>query len=229
MNKLVYIITVLVALLFAGCDKSVEEENGLKTIVGYKELLEAHQAGLIFKEVIKLTDGTSVFFEDGSRIIVPHSSFLIHDHTDSNVPEVRAIAGATCWSVGGQLTSINILPGDTPNVKAEPVYVYYNARILFMHLSNRQVLEFPTKAQVMEDELERMQNLPSIYIDTGGKGIWSKENYVDGTITIKDPEKLYSNVSEFNAAMGIRGRGNSTWSFPKKPYKVKLKEKASIT
>ena len=28
--------------------------------------------------------------------------------------------------------------------------------------------------------------------------------------------------------MGIRGRGNSTWSFPKKPWKVKLKEKASL-
>lgn len=28
--------------------------------------------------------------------------------------------------------------------------------------------------------------------------------------------------------MGIRGRGNSTWGFPKKPWKVKLKEKASL-
>ena len=28
--------------------------------------------------------------------------------------------------------------------------------------------------------------------------------------------------------MGIRGRGNSTWSFPKKPWKVKLDQKASL-
>ena len=78
------------------------------------------------------------------------------------------------------------------------------------------------------DEIARRQNIPVIYIDTRGAGIYDKENYVDGTITIKDPEKLYSDVEEFSAAMGIRGRGNSTWSFPKKPYKVKLKEKASI-
>ena len=77
-------------------------------------------------------------------------------------------------------------------------------------------------------DIERLQNIPVIYIDTKGAGIYDKENYVDGTITIKDPEKLYSDVPEFTAAMGIRGRGNSTWGFPKKPYKVKLKEKASI-
>ena len=77
-------------------------------------------------------------------------------------------------------------------------------------------------------DVERLQNIPVIYIDTKGAGIYDKENYVDGTITIKDPENIYSNVSEFSAPMGIRGRGNSTWGFPKKPYKIKLKEKASI-
>ena len=74
----------------------------------------------------------------------------------------------------------------------------------------------------------RRQNLPTVHIDTKGQGIYDKDNYVNGTITIKDYEKLYSDVTEFSAEMGIRGRGNSTWSFPKKPYKIKLKEKASI-
>lgn len=79
-----------------------------------------------------------------------------------------------------------------------------------------------------EQEIARRQNIPVIYIDTRGVAINDKENYVDGTITIKDPEKLYSDVEEFSASMGIRGRGNSTWGFPKKPWKVKLKEKASL-
>ena len=77
-------------------------------------------------------------------------------------------------------------------------------------------------------EIARRQNIPHVYIDTGGQPINDKENYVEGTITIKDPEKLYSDVEEFSALMGIRGRGNSTWSFPKKPWKVKLKAKASL-
>ena len=77
-------------------------------------------------------------------------------------------------------------------------------------------------------DIARRQNIPVIYIDTKGIEIRDKENYVDGTITIKDPENIYSEVSEFSAPMGIRGRGNSTWGFPKKPWKVKLKEKASL-
>lgn len=39
---------------------------------------------------------------------------------------------------------------------------------------------------------------------------------------------MYSDVTTFTGRMGIRGRGNSTWSFPKKPWKVKLDEKASL-
>ena len=228
MKKLSYVITILAALLFVGCSKPSEEGNDSKILIGYKELLEAHQDGKLFKEAVKLSDGTTVFFEDGSRITVPHSSFPIYDHTESKAPEVATVAGMSWWSVGGQLTSIKILPTDTPDEKAEPVYVYYDAWGLYMHLSNRKMIEFDSKATVEKEQLERKQNIPSVYINTGGKGIYDKENYVDGTITIKDHEKLYSDVEEFSAAMGIRGRGNSTWSFPKKPYKVKLKEKASI-
>ena len=86
----------------------------------------------------------------------------------------------------------------------------------------------PVEPEGPDAELARLQNIPHIYIDTKGVAINSKEEYVEGTITIMDPEKLYSDVEEFTAAMGIRGRGNSTWSFPKKPWKVKLKEKASL-
>ena len=88
--------------------------------------------------------------------------------------------------------------------------------------------EAPSDTEAPEVALTRLQNIPHIYIDTKNVPINSKENYVEGTITVKDPEKLYSDVEEFTAPMSIRGRGNSTWGFPKKPWKVKLKEKASI-
>jgi hypothetical protein len=99
-------------------------------------------------------------------------------------------------------------------------------------LSNRSILKFPSKVLEEEkdamEELARKQNIPIVRIDTKGKPILDKKNYVDGTISISDPEGLYSDVYEFKADMGIRGRGNSTWSFPKKPWKVKLDEKASL-
>ncbi len=78
-------------------------------------------------------------------------------------------------------------------------------------------------------ELARRQNIPIVRIKTdGGAEILDKKNYVRGSIMVSDIEGLYSDVKNFNAAMGIRGRGNSTWEWPKKPWKVKLDEKASI-
>lgn len=68
--------------------------------------------------------------------------------------------------------------------------------------------------------------LPVVYIYTEDSApVESKDNYVNGTI------KIYPNVEDvaiLNSEMGIRGRGNTTWTFPKKPYKVKLGSAASV-
>ena len=49
----------------------------------------------------------------------------------------------------------------------------------------------------------------------------SKEEYIDCTVTISGTE-----IEEYSA--GIRGRGNSTWGLPKKPYRIKFDEKVSV-
>ena len=217
-------------MLLASCQKpEPDSEQGKdKVLPGYKELLEAYDAGKQYKAVEAAEGQNVVIFEDGSKITVPTSSFAIHDHMDSPVPIVEFIAGSPWWRIDGQMTGIPVVASSTPKESALPVYVYYDKRTLHMHISNRDVLVFPSRKLDMENELQRRQNIPVVYIDTGGKGIYDKENYVKGTITIKDPEKLYGDVEEFSAPMGIRGRGNSTWSFPKKPWKVKLDSKASI-
>jgi len=61
--------------------------------------------------------------------------------------------------------------------------------------------------------------LPVIYIDTqNARTITSKEDYVNGTITIKQGYHILYEEQ----AMRIRGRGNATWGYPKKPYRIKL-------
>ena len=61
--------------------------------------------------------------------------------------------------------------------------------------------------------------LPVIYIDTqDAQPITSKDDYINGTIIIKqDYRVLYEEQT-----MRIRGRGNSTWTHQKKPYRIKL-------
>ncbi len=66
--------------------------------------------------------------------------------------------------------------------------------------------------------------LPVIALTTaGGAGI-DREVYVDGNLSITsgDPALVYS------GSMEIRGRGNSTWSMPKKPYRIKLAAKSGL-
>ncbi len=68
-------------------------------------------------------------------------------------------------------------------------------------------------------------SLPHIYIDIeNGDEITSKEDYVSGTVRI-DGKGEYD---DYEGTMKIRGRGNSSWSYPKKPYKMKLDKKASL-
>lgn len=71
----------------------------------------------------------------------------------------------------------------------------------------------------------RQDSLPHIYINTeGGAEILSKEDYVNASIII-DGKGKYEN---YNGSTQIRGRGNSTWGMPKKPYRLKLATKASL-
>ena len=68
--------------------------------------------------------------------------------------------------------------------------------------------------------------LPVVYVDTqGGQGIYSKEEYVKASLKIRGAGQ-YDGLDE--VACDIRGRGNTTWYWPKKPYLLKLEEKQSI-
>ena len=68
--------------------------------------------------------------------------------------------------------------------------------------------------------------LPIVYVDTeGGKGIYSKEEYVKASLKIRGTEQ-YDGLDEITCS--IRGRGNTTWEWPKKPYLLKLDEKQSL-
>ena len=67
--------------------------------------------------------------------------------------------------------------------------------------------------------------LAHIYIQTeGNASIISKEDYLDGVLTI-DGQSKYEDLV---ISSRIKGRGNSTWSLPKKPYKMKLSDDASV-
>ena len=70
--------------------------------------------------------------------------------------------------------------------------------------------------------------LPVVYIDTGGQEIVSKEEYIDATIKIQGNAEYSDSGVLYEGATEIRGRGNSTWGLPKKPYRLKLDKKTNV-
>ena len=71
-----------------------------------------------------------------------------------------------------------------------------------------------------------LNDVPSIEIDTeDGGGVTSKYDYKTCTVSVSNaPEgENFENVSAL-----IRGRGNSSWSYPKKGFKLKFDKKQSM-
>lgn len=69
--------------------------------------------------------------------------------------------------------------------------------------------------------------LKKLYVNTpGGVGIYSKDSWVEGcSFKLVD---MSGNVRYESAGVSVKGRGNSTWNYPKKPYAVKLPDKADL-
>ena len=79
------------------------------------------------------------------------------------------------------------------------------------------------KASGDDTQLCQLTNLPTVVINTeGGKEITSKKEYVNANVYIisEGGTNLLS-----TALTGVRGRGNASWGFPKKPYRIKFAEK----
>jgi spore coat protein CotH len=69
--------------------------------------------------------------------------------------------------------------------------------------------------------------LPVIRIETAGhQSIESRENYLDAVISINSSPNPEYNLEE--TPVTIRGRGNTTWWYPKKPYRLKFPEKQKL-
>lgn len=69
-----------------------------------------------------------------------------------------------------------------------------------------------------------IETLPVLTISTDGSApILSKETYVNGSYSL-----AVEGSSATEGTLEIRGRGNSTWSWDKKPYRLKLTKAAEI-
>ncbi len=110
--------------------------------------------------------------------------------------------------------------GDSRHV-ADTVTIAVNAAL---HCT---VIDAVSTARDYRIQLFPDAGIPVFWIDTeSNQSIVSKDDYIDATLRV-DPRTGHEQESRL-IATEIRGRGNSTWGMPKKPYRMKFNDKESL-
>ena len=212
-------ILFLSAALLVACrpDAIVEEAARLRSVTGPETALvlpEGGQALLHFR--VQDPDYPLDLRVGDSRGQVSVSLF------DGNAPHVVRLTEVRPDAVPGAYVAV--LQDRGENNFLEDIYLRVRSaegEVVTAPRVSVQGSAYREKEKLLVDT-----GLPVVIIDTqGGKAVASKDTYVPGTVRIQgvgDWEGLAETGCE------IRGRGNTTWYWPKKPYLLKLNEKQHI-
>ena len=236
-----------ILLLAVSCrEDRIVPETKPTTPPSFLEMVRAYRDGKTYVETRTLTTFSKVFFQDGTSVIVPTAEWVIEDGTDtlSYVPKTVVRQG-TNWFIDGEDTGIGRTNG--PLEESIPLYAYRDLKYLRIWASNGETMEFdngwePEKPEEPVDPpkppyidplhdkaIPSNFRIPTVHITTeGGKAIDSKDHYVNATFRFEDPSRFYTDEESLELTGRIKGRGNTTWGMPKKPYRIKLDEKAHV-
>ena len=236
-----------ILLLAVSCRKDrIVPETKPSSPPSFLEMVHAYRDGKTYVETRTLTTFSKVFFQDGTSVVVPTAEWVIEDGTDtlSYVPKTVVRQG-TNWFIDGEDTGIGRTNG--PLEESIPLYAYRDLKYLRIWASNGETMEFdngwePEKPEEPVDPpkppyidplhdkaIPSNFRIPTVHITTeGGKAIDSKDHYVNATFRFEDPSRFYTDEESLELTGRIKGRGNTTWGMPKRPYRIKLDEKAHV-
>ena len=236
-----------ILLLAVSCrEDQIVPETKPSTPPSFLEMVKAYRDGKTYVENRTLTTFSKVFFQDGTSVVVPTAEWVIEDGTDTltYVPKTVVRQG-TNWFIDGEDTGIERANG--PLEESVPLYAYRNLKYLRIWASNGETMEFdngwePEKPEEPVDPpkppyidplhdkaIPSNFRIPTVHITTeGGKAVDSKDNYVNATFRFEDPSRFYTDEESLELTGRIKGRGNTTWGMPKRPYRIKLDEKAHV-
>lgn len=182
----------------------------------YLLLLQQYEAGQGYTFISQAGSSTSIKWYD--ETVMEISDMDIHDCTEKKI-SVLGVDRKGWWMIDGVPTGFRKNESQS-NEDSYPLYVYFDNSGLHLCLTNGSRL-------LIHRTEPRRDKLPVIRISSEGP-IVSKDDYVIGSISIENPDHMYSDQDGFSASMKIKGRGNSTWGMPKKPYRIKLDSKSEM-
>ena len=81
--------------------------------------------------------------------------------------------------------------------------------------------------ELVGEDKAYFSRLPVIYINTDDGGdVTTKDEYKTAQMHIQSNQEQKDAV--YSGSISIKGRGNTTWNLPKKPYKIKLDKKTDL-
>lgn len=141
---------------------------------------------------------------------------------------VTSSSDKSMGTVSASATTVNANEVVTLTATPNDGYVFVNWTIGGAEVSTNNPYEVTVTSNIdiKANFAPITKSLPKVYINTPNSvSITSKEIWTEGS-TMRILDEYGDEV--YNDTMNIRGRGNSTWNYPKKPYALKLESKASI-
>ncbi len=208
-KKIVYLL--LLPLLFLSCkDNKTEEDIKIPEEPKVEEIVPVLKSFVIEQKLNKelskdivgevKDDKISLTFDEDTDRSKLIPSFTTSDDTKVLIAEVEQVSGETAVDFGKELRYTLISKTDT----------------------KREYIVF---VSILHKEKPKPLGIPKLYITTkDNQPIKSKKDYLKASFKIEqsDAKIIYEGKGK------IRGRGNSTWGMPKKPYKIKLDKKAKL-
>ena len=199
-----------------------------------------------FSEVYKEDGFLVIKLMDGSSFKIPYSNGI--------VPKLISFTLQSKYNplwissdINGEFLSNNIIECRIPNFVESKIFIptfeFEGEELLIddvKAISGETKIDFskPVKIIVNGDNnnsacytlnVRAFTGLPVVYINTEGhKDVTSKDYYLKATFTLT--EDIYTRAAgdSWTSPVKIKGRGNSTWTLPKKPYKIKFDDKVSV-
>ena len=221
----------------------VYNEQGVMKVGQYKAYVTDLGLNTAYKDLVALVVNTTD--ENGANVEVSSSAIELQ-YTSNTISEFKFLNKNNPTSVISDVTAV--IEGD--EIKVSSPYISSVTGLVATFSSNGYKVmvkgveqesgitanDFtsPVTYRVVDQEGNAMEykvtvlysGLPVVFVDTPNSvAITSKDIWTEGvSIKIVNPDGSVS----YEGSTSFRGRGNSTWNYPKKPYAIKLDKKASI-
>lgn len=218
-------------------------EQGVMKVGQYKAYIKDLGLNTSYKDLIALV--VNSIGENGEDVEVSSSAFELQ-YTSNTISEFKFLNKNNPTSVISDVTAV--IEGDEIKVSSPFITSVTNLVATFSSNGYKVMVKgveqesgiiandfsSPVTYRVVDQDGNAMEykvsvlysGLPVVFVDTPNSvAITSKDIWTEGvTIKIVNPDGSVS----YEGTTSFRGRGNSTWTYPKKPYAIKLDKKASI-